>query len=78
MRDRIVYVEWADHWSDSSGWDSPEEGDSTHILIKSVGLFVKESKEVLTIALSKDANGLVSQQMNILKNCIKKKKVINV
>jgi hypothetical protein len=73
-------VEWYDHCSTSGSWNPLEVVKTMEpILITSIGFLVNETPRTVTLAAHwgvDDHN--VSGDICILKNCVKRKKKINV
>lgn len=71
-----VKVVWKDHFSQElkSGWG--EDLDITPVLVTSVGVVVKENKEVVTLAQNLSDGGHRGNTMNILKALIKSRKTL--
>lgn len=80
-RPKLYYVEWLDHWT-HKGWKSVQEYEDEGWLVdeicKTTGWLLKETKTGLLIGNTLNGNGNPCQTMFILKNCITKKKVLNV
>jgi hypothetical protein len=74
---KLLYVEWADHWSGKdSAWYFIEDLELEPLICRSVGWLVAETKDVLVLSATLDPNGKTGQRMNILKSCIKKRRII--
>lgn len=58
----IVFVEWVDS-ARTSGWCSPEKDEP--LMIHSIGLLVRQTKDLITISTSRCAGGNFVDQLTI-------------
>jgi hypothetical protein len=73
---KIIYIEWNDAQSQDSWIDTLEVRPELAI-IKSVGILIHETEDILTIALNNDTtNDKYSCIMHIPKGWVKAKKII--
>lgn len=72
----IDYVEWDDHFSTNGRWMDPEDVKTSPLKNCSVGKVVKEDRKVVCLSPSWSENGMVTDTITILKNCITKRKTI--
>lgn len=77
---RFVYVEWADA-TGRAGWmdtETQEHYDFSPMIIRSIGILVRETKEYLVICHSKSDHDHVNGYISIPKGWITKRKAIKV
>lgn len=80
-KDRLLYVEWDDHNSFAQahwrGRDEIKRGNSA-VRVTSVGFVIAEDKKAITLCATRsDSDGFLGDQ-TILKNCIRKKRLLKV
>jgi len=75
---KVVYVKWIDPASEDA-WIDRKDVDMDYYLVESVGILVKETKNVLAIAVNVCAvNERTSCVMMIPKKCIMKRKDMSI
>lgn len=73
---KVVLVEWQDAES-FDPWIAIDEAPQELTVIKSVGFLIRETKDILTLALNHDVEGEeISCVMNIPRAWIKKKTIL--
>ncbi len=77
--ERLLLVEWDDHKSPyRDSWETPRtvvQGNQP-LRCVSVGWLIAENDEVLTLCASRSASDMFSNQSTILKNCIRKRRIL--
>lgn len=86
---KLIYVEWLDHWdrTDGSWVNLTDITDNIEMIkpqkMKTVGWIVAETKDVLLLSADLDTGATDGHEksrheMAILKNCITKRKTLSI
>lgn len=86
MKEKLIYLEWADAFRNDMGWMNEERAldwaDNSNFFIKEAGFIIKETKEYIAIAMSvhEDDDGDIQYAgvQKIPKTWIRKRKVLKI
>ena len=73
---KIMEIKWLDHYSQETGWTRATDYKVKPHMVTSVGIFVSQTAEYITLATNVDYNGLHTCMMNIMKKVITEKRVL--
>jgi hypothetical protein len=70
MDNKIVFIEWMDHYEDS-GWIDSETYNAKPYMCETIGFLIKETKDYYSITTTMTQDKQAGNVMNIMKKFIK-------
>jgi len=80
MKQKIYLIDWIDA-AGSEGWKSSSDLDLPIMKVQTIGFYISENEESITVALNRAVNDgyyPYGELISIPKVCIKRKKIIKV